>query len=322
MQSLSLREHKIKDWVFFLLFFSPIFGFAFLCYLYMGLSLLFSRIRSVKERGMSILLCSILFFICYKYIQIGNFTCWFALVRFFIGWALAFAYFRRFTLNVSVNSIILAFAFEIIVEFLLINTILPPSFLLNYPDIDDIGNIGPFIRVYSVGSNSSISGTILCMLLAYRESLNKRGCDVKDIRVDILSTICIVMFASGTSFYLFLIYLFYRFNLLKIKYLIFASIVIYALFIVISKMSILDGGILSHMSFDYLEFLWDYKEMQIEDFLHEYKNMSRLFGYDYNGREEPLIWGDFAILEYYVSFGIIGVFLLIVVICTKVNKIN
>ena len=322
MQSIALKSHKNKDWVFLLLFFSPILGLAFLCYLYMGFSLLFSRVKNIKGKSRSILLFCILFFVFYKYIQIGNFTYWFALVRFFFGWALVFVYFRKFPVNISVNSVIMAFSIEVIVEFLLINTILPTSFLFNYPKIDGIGNIGPFIRVYSIGSNSSISGTILCMLLAYRESLNKRACDVKDIRVDILSTICIIMFASGTTFYLFLIYLFYRFNFFKIRYLILGIVMMYVLFLVVSRMSISDGGILSHMSYDYLEFLWNYKGMQIEDNLYEYKNMSKLFGYDYNGEIEPLTWGDFAILEYYISFGLVGIVSLVAIICVNINKIN
>ena len=50
--------------------------------------------------------------------------------------------------------------------------------------------------------------------------------------------------------------------------------------------------------------------------------MDSLFGYDYSKGEEPLTWGDFSIVEFYISFGIIGIILFFLFSFSKMNKTN
>ena len=315
-------KYKNEISIYFI-FFSSLFGMAWLSYFYMlAHSLLHKPVK--KESNILYVLGVVLFCICVavKYVQMQNFSSWFALTRFFLGWGIVYIFIKKHPVAININKLIIVFSVEVILEFLLINFVIPPTALLNYPNIDGVGNIGPFTRVYSVGSNSSISGVIMCMFLSYRASLGKSGVEIKSIGVEILSTISILFFASGTAFYLFFIYLLYRFNLLRIRYVMFLCFALYLSYSILSNMYLNDESIFSHASWDYLSFIGEYKQFQIETLLQEYKSQSLFWGYHYPNGEEPLTWGDFALLEYYISFGYLGIILLLGITISNINKYN
>lgn len=313
------RNISKKEYFFYILFFSPMLKLSWVCYI---LLILFSLYNCFNINKKSIILGLALVFAFIKLIQIGDFTVWFALIRFFWGWLFVYYLVYKKALIVSVPRLAVIFSLEIIMEFILINTILPPSYLPNYPNLDDVSLVGFINRPYSVGSNASISGTILCIILAIYESMIKREIIRRDRMVDNLSLIAIILFLSGTTTYLYLIYLMYRFSLLRIKTIVCLISVIILLTIYVDNLSVDNDSILYHSSWDYIQFIFDYKQNQIENFLFDYKSMDSLFGYDYSKGEEPLTWGDFSIVEFYISLGIIGIILFFLFSFSKMNKTN
>lgn len=316
------RKYKNEISIYFV-FFSPLVGMAWVSYFYMlAYSLLHKSVR--KDRKVLYGIGVFFFCICaaVKYVQMQNFSSWFALIRFFLGWGIVYIYLNKHPLNININKLIIIYSIEVILEFLLINFVISPTVLLNYPDVDGVGNIGPFTRVYSVGSNSSISGVIMCMLLSYRASLEKYGVEIQSISVELFSTIAMLLFASGTAFYLFFIYLLFRLNLLRIRYAVLLCITLFLFYFVVSKLTFNEDSILSHASWNYLSFIGEYKQFQIDTLLCEYRTRSLFWGYHYPNGELPLTWGDFALLEYYISFGYIGILLLFGISIANMNKCN
>ena len=90
----------------------------------------------------------------------------------------------------------------------MVNTILPASVLPNYTEA--YIQHSSYQRPMSIGCNTTVTATILCMLLAYREMLRKKSVLFVDEKLDILGGLTIIVLASGMGIGLWCLYFAYR----------------------------------------------------------------------------------------------------------------
>lgn len=314
--------------LFYLLFFSSLMGMTGFWYIIMSFAILYKifakRHTKISYSGLFLSVIYIIIIVL-KLFHFYDMSMWFPTIKFYMGWGVVICFLYLFEISVNVNKILIILNIEIIVEFILINTVLPANILPNYPNLDNIIMTGSMARVYSIGCNASITATIMVTLLSYQEIMKRHfsGIEHRYARFgQILSVISIVLLGSGVGFFIYLIFLFYKYKLLRIKYVIFGLTLIIAVFSLSKSISMDQDTIFQRISYEYIEFIYDYKEMQIMDMAKEYHVKNQLMGTDLRGSEDPLIWGDFAWLEYYVSLGYIGLMVFGAFVVKFINKYN
>lgn len=323
MREINTTEFFSRSLYF--LFFLPLLGSSIVGYVFITLSLLIFLInKKLSKPGIAI---AILFFVLifYKFQQLGDVVVTEVLVRYFLGEILILCFLYYTKAKVNIDKLIKLYAIEVCIEALLINTILPPSFWPNYPNLDiAVGHqthfMGFYQRVYSVGCNATVSSTIMCILASYRQVLIKKGVIYKNIKIEYLIFIAICLFASGTGFCLYLLYLLYKFNLYKSKYLAIGVVFVIGLLYATTFMEQNDS-LFSRFSYMYMEFLWEFKSQQIQEAESYLEAGSYLIGTDY--KNLPLqLWGDFAIRDFIISWGFAGLIFFLLLVLKYINRLN
>lgn len=324
----SDNELKGKNEVLFLfIFFSPLLGFSAYWYIFFFIYIVYSFLwlrRGVSVWGISFAFVFITFLFI-KFEHFSNFSIWFGTVKFYMGWAIITLFLYLTRLSVNINKLIILLSCEIIIEFILINTIVPTSILPNYPETDGIIMTGSFARVYSVGCNATITATILVILLAYRESIRKKSTYFNkhfNKIISILSLIAIILLGSATGFILYILYISYKLNLLKIKYIFFFCLFIYVIVLGLQNLKVDEDSIFQRLSFEYFQYILEFKEWQLTELIYEYNVVDKFLGSDLKHEGNPVIWGDIALLEYYISLGICGLSLFLLYVFKFINKYN
>lgn len=323
---LSISKHKFYSDSFYLLFFIPLLGTAIIGYVFISFALMCFWLKSKFSKWGIFLFGCMLLLIMFKAEQLSIWVYVEVLFRYFLGWILVFSFLYYSRARININKMILFYSLAIILEAFLVNTVLPASLLPNYPDFDIAKShqtqfLGFYQRVYSVGTNATVSSTIMCILLSYREALIKNGCDLKNKLIDCLGCCSIILFASGTGFCLYLIFLAYKWNLLTWKNIFFAILLISLLIYVSTELAAGTDSLFSRLSYVYMEFLWDFKMNQIIDAIDLLSVDSYFIGCAY--KDYPLqLWNDFALRDLFVSWGIVGILLLLGFVFKYINKMN
>lgn len=318
----KINCQKVVNNSIYFLFFLPLIGTAVLSYLYI-LLLLFCYLFYKKHTKWGIMVTLILFALIFmKYRLLADGLQVEVLFRYFFGWILVYLFLYYSKARVDINKFIMAYTIEILLEAILVNVVLSPDYFFNYPDNNQhrTAFMGFYQRVYSVGANASISSTILAILYAYRASCIKWGEKLGSKMIEILVLLSFLAFASGTGFCLYLILLLYRYNLLKPKSFI-VGVSFFVFLLVLATTYAEQGSLLSRFSAIYMEFLWEFKSMQIEEGLDWAKQGSLALGTDYKGVDLQ-IYGDFAIRDLFVSWGFIGLAILLIFSFRRMNKCN
>lgn len=311
---------------FYFLFFLPLLGTAIPGYIFILFSLLGILCYASYSKWGILLFTIVCILLGLKLNQMSLWTDVEVLFRYFFGWIIIYMFLHYTRARININRLIFLYSIAVIVEAVLINTIFSASIMPNYPDLELVQShqthfMGFYQRVYSVGCNATVSSTIMCLLLAYREALNKNGYNWSDWKIDVLAGISIVLFASGTGFCLYIIYLLYKHNLLKWRNILLAVFVLFLLIIISTSFVEGTDSIFSRFSYIYMQFLWDFKIEQIMDAIYLLRFDSFLLGCAYDGI--PLqLWGDFAIRDFFISWGFWGLIIFLVFILKYINKIN
>lgn len=301
-----------------------------LAYLIMLMLVLYYVIKtSAITKWGGIIFVIIMLFLLLKTSQMGDLYKLRNSFNFYFGWAIAVAYLYYTKTRININTLILIFSLEIILEGILINTVINPSLLPNYSalNIENSTHItafwGFYQRVYSICANATMSSTVLILCLAYREMMRKCGVDNGGVIIDILSLVAIFMLMSGTGFFLYMIYLVYKYNLLNYK-----NIVFFIFFLFFVDFLSKEGGLMeqlgvSKFSLSYLLDLIEFKINQNSDYQEEFNVISsfKYIGASFKGRTE-LIYGDFAIGELFMMFGLCGYFIFFLFILKYINRYN
>lgn len=324
---LSISKQNFFSDSFYFLFFISLLGTAVPGYAFILLALISLLLRSKYSKWGLLLFGCIFSLLVYKTQQLATWTNIEVLFRYFLGWILVLSFLYYTKARINVNKLILIYSLLIFLEAVLVNTIIPASMLLNYPDLDVAVNhqthfLGFYQRVYSVGSNATVSSSIMCILLSYRETLIKHGCcGLRNKMIDWLGFGSIVLFASGTGFCLYLIFLTYKWGLLKWRNVLFAILFLSLLIYVSTELAAGTDSLFSRLSYIYMEFLWDFKVNQIIDAIDLLSTDSYFLGCAY--KDYPLqLWNDFALRDLFVSWGIAGLLLLLVFVFKYINRVN
>jgi hypothetical protein len=311
------------------MFFFPILlGSAFPAYIFMFLILIIELLCS--EFKIHILDWFVVVFLVFvwilKYLQVGlNVTE--VLFRNYSGWLIVYFFFKTTAARIKMDRLLLLFCISVIFEAILINTIITPSALPNYSDdfeqsTHNTAFMGFYRRPMSMGGNASISSTIIVLMLLYLENLRKKGSGLVTWKLEMLALIAIILFASGTGFFLYFVYRIYKLHIFSRKRNIVLFILVIAIIVMlINYASIHPSSIISKVSYKYFEFLWEFKIKQIEDVLNELQESSMVIGGIFS-RDNVRIWSDFALLDLFHSLGISGLVILFVFSLSKINDMN
>jgi hypothetical protein len=309
-------------------FFPLLLGTSFPAYILMsfilGIGLLYGHLKiHIADLPILVFLCVVWIA---KYLQVGLIVTE-VLFRNYSGWLIVYYFYRATMARIKIERLLLLFCISVVIEVVLINTVVSPSYLPNYSDdfkksTHNTAFMGFYRRPMSIGGNASMSSTILVLMLFYLESSKKNGQILIARKLEIFALITIVLFASGTGFFIYFIYLFYRLHLFSKKRNVFLFIsLIGAIVIILNYATVHSNSIISKVSYEYLEFLWDFKIKQVDDVLNELKKSSMMIGGMFT-RKNVRTWSDFALLDLFHSLGMSGLIVLFAFSMIKINSIN
>lgn len=118
-----------------------------------------------------IIIILLILWLCFK-TQQSSTNASFVLFRYYFGFIFFYIFFKTVNVKLNFNILLLIISSCIVIEALLVNTILPPSLLPNYPTSTrgesfsfETQIFGFYQRPYSIGGNASVTGTLVVILL-------------------------------------------------------------------------------------------------------------------------------------------------------------
>ena len=294
--------------------------------------------RSIKIAHLLILILISMFLI----IQGGlkNPWGWLYDVRLYWGWLIFWAYFKTYTLDSSfLKKAVVFLSCAVIIEALLINTVIPPEVLPNFPPDRGLAwshfaAEGDYQRPYSFGGSATVGSTVLVVLMAVAEVTGYWL---------LLGILAVIAFSSGTGYVVLIIFLGFRF--LRWDFIFRNSRIFLLLLLVPFALSnfpqhILNQSGLIKITPAYLEMTFFYK---LDQFLllastnpvelsspgiDDTKpcvdfgfNVRTFFG-DYINADTNLRGGDFGWLTFFQFNGIVGSLMLLFFVLANLNRRN
>lgn len=238
----------------------------------------------------------------------------FYVYRFYIGFI--FFYFAFKKININFSYIYLIMLFLIPLEFLLINFLVDPWLLPNYPSKDTahygqfVNGIG-YMRVYSFGENASVLSSLLTALFAYAQLSNLYL---------VPHFFLLLLSASGTGYIIFFIFCIFRF--VKFFIFFFSLITLVLLFSANYLLNFIDSY-LGKIALDYVSYLYNLKIFQINEIFHNFSLFDYIFGSFkpyYSGIEG--YGGDFGWRYFWGFYGILGSFILLIFVLFNLTQRN
>lgn len=321
--------HNIASKSIYILFFMPLLGTALFGYLWCLMLMMLLLLRGrVQLSGKDCLLLFVL--LCFwgaKILQVGI-PVGEVLIRYFYSYTIFYFYFRITGARFDISWLIKIYCIEIIVESLLINTVLPTNYWLNYPNSDttnfSTAFFGFYQRPYSIGANATISSVILVLMLIVREIGVRHGIMKPNRNLDWLAGLAVCLFVSGGGLVFYAFYWGYRLNLYTRLRNVLALVAFAGLCVGLAVYaSTLDSShALSKISSTYFEFLLDLKLEQLEVTYQALDESSWVLGADFEQKSELLLWNDFAIRDLFHSTGFWGLGLTVLFFLFHLNRYN
>lgn len=236
-------------------------------------------------------------------------------IRFYFGFLVFYVTFKYSTFRFNDTHFRVLCAL-IILEAVLINTIIDPHVMPNFPDSSAYShfNLGGYQRPYSFSGNASVTSLLMVVLFSL---LRFRIGNL------IALSFCIALLSSGVgifSYFLLLLYIFSRS---------FSTFLLLALALVVAACFIffVGGGIgdltflSSKVSNEYILFLFDFKIEQIRNVYHGFTAMDFLIG-NIDNYQRIGLGGDFGWLYFISGFGFLGLVFIFFFLFFKLNKSN
>lgn len=257
---------------------------------------------------LSVLICGVFFFDAILTLSA---------VRFYFGFLVFYVVFKYSAFRFSDAHFRFLCAL-IIIEAVLINTIIDPHVMPNFPDASAFSHFNPggYQRPYSFSGNASVTSLLMIVLFSL---LRFRIGNL------IALSFCIALLSSGVgifSYFLLLLYVFSRlfstFSLLALS----LSLVLVTYLIFSGGFFIKDLAFLSSkVSNEYIQFLFDFKIEQIRDIYYGFTSIDFLIGNIDNYKRVDL-GGDFGWVYFISGFGFIGLIFIFLFLFFKINKNN
>jgi len=267
-----------------------------------------------------------------KFSQVGIFVGE-GIFRYYLGVVLIYWFVKVNDIKLDIQRLIKIFCVVVFIEAIFINVFFDPfRYLPNYPLSVFENNIashytkfmGFYQRPYSVGMNASASVTVICGMLMYRCVLLKLNRISENMMVEVFGAFAVLLFASGVGLSLYFFYLMYRFQLITIR----RSIILLTIcYLLISYYSIIfqlfsSDSIFQKVSAGYINFLFEFKNQQIEDVISILKvdNNSLFIGQAFRAKNEVILQSDFAWNDFFQCLGLSGLGLFFIFLGNKMNK--
>lgn len=251
-------------------------------------------------------------------------------LKYFLGFWVFYLLFRQNfnSLKINFNFLLISISVILIFEAILINTILPATFWPNFPkgpegELEHMGlYFGFYQRPYGIGTNASITTTLIVCLLLIRDKVHIPDSMVSRFAT-FMSVIAVIISLSGTGFFLLIMY----YVLKKLKFIRIAMTLLLSLsffliiFLVLPKGELYEG--LYKISPEYNGFLILLKSEQIfEAYSSNYNLWDLLLGKKWIIGDPMPLGGDFGLLNFIVYGGIITILLHISIIIKRLNRLN
>lgn len=317
------KQQRRNRVLFYIALFMPLLGVNILAYAYLLIFLVLNMVNARKKTRRGILIgMAVAFFFLVKYLQTGSLENTRIIMQYYFGVVLFCFYLDRTdTVLLDIDKLIKVLCYEIIIEAVLVNTILPASVLPNYTEA--YIQHSSYQRPMSIGCNTTVTATILCMLLAYREMLRKKSVLFVDEKLDILGGLTIIVLASGMGIGLWCLYFAYRmkgsFTAKNIKLVMVFVLLLFSL----SFVPLVREALFKHLLGDDGDSagLTEFKAEETERYFTALTGFSNWIGLDF--KSMPLLTqGDIAYIEMYLSIGVVGVLLFILIVTNYFNKYN
>jgi hypothetical protein len=250
-------------------------------------------------------------------------------LKYFYGFIVFYILFRQdfHFLKINFNFLLSVISIIMIIEAILINTILPINFWFNYnKSLVDyaVANPETYMRPYGIGTNASVTTTILICLMLIRDKVQIVKRRVSRVAT-LLGIIAIIFSASGTGYVLLLLYyLFKKLNYLRVVLISMLTFLLYISLIYMDAFTGQSGISIGKISPDYISRLVKVKSL---DYLERYSSKQftlheQLLGKNWLEHQPLPLGGDFGIINMLVYGGIITVAFYILFVLFKINKYN
>lgn len=236
--------------------------------------------------------------------------------RFYWGWIFFYFFFKTHRVDAKlVATLLVMLSIMVLIEAALINTVISPWALPNYPKFEDgllsEYNLNTFYqRPYSFGASATVGSSLLVVLMDL--------CGAQGWRI-VLASLAVVSFLSGTGLFALVLLFIVRYRNIKILSvsLTFVAICMVGYFLFPDVAAYLFGRIYSKVSVDYFSNAIFFKQAQIVDSYKDIDLYSIVFG-DVNGFRG----GDFGFLAFVLSNGVYGMFLFLFMLFVRLNRAN
>ncbi len=235
-------------------------------------------------------------------------------IRFYWGWFIFYCLFKSTSVshNMMRNALVILCVLTVI-EAVLINTVIPAHVLPNFPNLEmgrsEYVYEGYYQRPYSFGASATVGSSLLVVLMAL--------CQVSGW-LFWFASVSVVLFLSGTgllSLFL-LIGVKYPWNMIKALLVLLVAGALVWVFMP-EWIQPITKRISDKFGWDYLNAIADLKLLQITTGYESLNPFFLLFGDPYGFRG-----GDFGFLAFAVSNGILGFFLFLLLVLTRLNRAN
>lgn len=304
----------------YFLFLFPLLGVAYPIYIFTIFKLLVIKINEVTFLKFDLLFVLFLIFYIFLRLFYVSIDAVIYLSTYYFGFLFFYFYFFISQRKIDLYLLLKILCYEIIIETILINTIIPASILPNYPEytLDSPHHklfFGFFQRPYSFGSNASVTSTIILILYTYVRSNFKF-----DKKNEILVLLALLFCLSGTGIAMYFIFiLFSNFKYKPKNIFIFLGLILFS----ILSYPIIEQSDFSKFSSIYINGLYDLKIQQIENYILSLNDSFQiLFGKNHLYKFDVVTFNDFAFNDAFYNIGIIGLVLIFIFIMLKVNKSN
>jgi len=314
------------EYIVTLLFFLPYLGTGIPAYIFALLYVSFN-LGKLRFKWIDIfILSAVITWFCMKLMQ-SQLQATVILLRYYFGFYIFYLFFNSVNIKLNFGKLLLLISACVIAEAFLVNTIISPEILPNYPAVTENGAkyetriLGFYQRPYSIGTNASITSTIIIVLMFYIKAM---GIKLNKL-TKLAASGAIILLGSGVGYMLFFLYYLFLLRPFKnvIRSVISVSFVLLLYFLIfVSDIGATEG--LEKISSMYLEFLYDFKTGQMEDVryaLHHAAN-GVLIGQQFHEPSELIIWSDFAWNDMYYCTGLLGIGLLVFILLIKFNRYN
>ena len=256
-------------------------------------SLLALHIGTVKmpARVWMLMLCGV-FFLLISVVKGANISHSILVWRFYFGFIIYLPFFASFRNHTLFTKITYFLIFSLFIETVLINTIIDPRMMPNFPTANSHFAVdGNYQRPMSIGGIASFSSVIFVILIYEFLDLKKKS----TLFIMLMS---VAIFSSGNGFIAFLMY---QLKNLSLKIFMGTAALIILGITLFVNLDIEYTG-LQKLSGQYINFLLEYKKGQIIEVLSDFSNIEFLIGGI--GRPPDDFGGDFGFLyliESYIS---------------------